>query len=43
MERESNGDTNCNWCVWYSHQRIGKERGGLRKLEDEWRPSKRQH
>ena len=24
MEHESDGDTNCNWCTLYSHQRIGK-------------------
>ena len=24
MEHESDGDTNCNRCSWYSHQRIGK-------------------
>ena len=29
MEHESDGDTNCNWCFWYSHQRIGIETGGL--------------
>ena len=23
MEHESDGDTNCNWCTRYSHQRIG--------------------
>ena len=22
MERESDGDTNCAWCAWYSHQKI---------------------
>ena len=25
MEHESDGDTNCNWCACYSHQRIDKE------------------
>ena len=30
MEYESDGDTNCNWCVWYSHHRIGTGTGGLR-------------
>ena len=30
MEHESDADTNFNWCVWYSHQRIDKETGGLR-------------
>ena len=29
MEHESDGNTNCNWCTRYSHQRIGKETGGL--------------
>ena len=29
MEHESDGDTNCNWCTRYSHQRIGKGTGGL--------------
>ena len=24
MEHESDGNTCCNWCIWYSHQRIGK-------------------
>ena len=22
-EHESDGYANCNWCYWYSHQRIG--------------------
>ena len=29
MEHESDGDTNCNWCTWYNHQRTGTEIGGL--------------
>ena len=29
MEHESNGDTNCNWCTWYSHQRTDNGTGGL--------------
>ena len=29
MEPESDGDTNCNCCSWYSPQRIGTEAGGL--------------
>ena len=29
MDRESDGDTNCNRCARYSHHRIGKETGGL--------------
>ena len=31
VEHESDGDTNCNWCSWYSHQRIDKGTGGLGK------------
>ena len=23
MKHENDGDTNCNWCPWYSDQRIG--------------------
>ena len=29
MEHKSEGDTNCNWCAEYSHQRIGTGTGGL--------------
>ena len=29
MEYESDGNTNCNWCFWYSHQRINKGTWGL--------------
>ena len=29
MEHESDGDTTCNWCTRYSHQRIIKGTGGL--------------
>ena len=29
VEIESNVNTNCNWCSWYSHQRIEKRTGGL--------------
>ena len=29
MERESDGNTNCNWCARYSHQRIGTGTGRL--------------
>ena len=28
-EHESGSYTNCNWCSWYSHQRIDKRIGGL--------------
>ena len=31
MEHENDGNTNCNWCTWYSHQRIGTGSGGLEK------------
>ena len=29
LEHESDVCTNCNWCSWYSHQRINKGTGGL--------------
>ena len=29
MEHESDGYINCNWCSWYSHQRIGTRTRGL--------------
>ena len=29
MKHESDGDTNCNWCSGYSHQRIDSGTGGL--------------
>ena len=29
MEDESDVYTNCNWCFWYSHQRIKKGIGEL--------------
>ena len=29
LKHESDGDTNCNWCSCYSHQRIGTGTGGL--------------
>ena len=29
MEHESDGDTSCNWCTWWSHQRIVRRIGGL--------------
>ena len=31
MEHENDGDTNSNWCPWYSHQRIDTGTGGLGK------------
>ena len=27
MEPECDGDTNCNWCALYSHQKISTETG----------------
>ena len=30
-EHESDDYTNCNWCSWYSHQRIGTKTGRLGK------------
>ena len=29
VEYESDENTNCNWCSWYSHQRISTRPGGL--------------
>ena len=29
VEHEIDGYTNCNWCPWYSHQRIGSRTGEL--------------
>ena len=29
MEREGDNYTSCDWCFWYSHQRIIKETGGF--------------
>ena len=30
MEHESDGDTNCNWCTRYNHQKIDTGTGGFR-------------
>ena len=30
MEHEGDVSTNCNWCSWHSHQRIGSGTEGLR-------------
>ena len=30
-KHESDGNTNCNWCSWYSHQRIGTRTGGIKR------------
>ena len=32
MEHESDGDTNCNWCTWNDHQRLGKGAEGVRNV-----------
>ena len=29
VEHGSDGNTNCNWCYWYNHQRTGIPAGGL--------------
>ena len=29
VKHESDVYTSCNWCSWYSHQRIGTKTGGL--------------
>ena len=29
MEREGDGDANCSWGAWYSHQMFGKGTGEL--------------
>ena len=29
VEYESDGDTNCNWYIWYCHQKIGTRTGGF--------------
>ena len=29
MEYESESDTKCNWCAWYSHERFDTGTGGL--------------
>ena len=29
VEHECDDYTNCNWCSWYSHQKIGTGTGGL--------------
>ena len=31
MEHESDDYTNCNWCSWFSHQRIDTRTGKLGK------------
>ena len=31
MQHDSDCYTNCNWCSWYSHQKIGKK---IRRLEN---------
>ena len=34
MEHENDGDTNCDWCTQYNHQRIGTGLGNKRISED---------
>ena len=37
MNHESNNNTNCDWCVWYTNKRIIKwtgGRGSWRRIED---------
>ena len=37
IEHENDGDTNCNWCTRYIHERFGTRIGGLgnkRMVED---------
>ena len=29
VDHESNDNTDCNWCSWYSHQRISTRVGGF--------------
>ena len=29
MRHKSDGDTNCNWWAWYSHQKINNGTGGF--------------
>ena len=43
MEHEGDNYTNCDWCFWYSQQRIIKRDERTWRLQDEWRPSKLQH
>ena len=40
MEYENDGDTNSNWCTWFSHQRIGTGTGSLGNKKDMWGPYK---
>ena len=30
LKHESDSDNNCNWCIWYNHQRIDIGTGGFR-------------
>ena len=43
VEHESDDNTNCDWCSWYSHPRISTRTGRLVKKQDEWRPPKLLH
>ena len=29
VQYECDGDTNCKWCIWYSHKRMDKKTSGL--------------
>ena len=37
MDRNGNGDTNCNWWTRYSYQRTGTGTGGFRNKEPNYR------
>ena len=28
VEHEGDGDTNCNWCTWHCHKKLGRNTGG---------------
>ena len=43
MEHESDSDTNCYWCTWYSHQRVGIGTAGLGNKRTSGDPSKLQY
>ena len=39
VKHEDDGDTSCNWCPWYSHQRIDTRTGGLVNKKMSWNHS----
>ena len=44
VEHERDGDRNCNWCAWFTLQRIDNGNEGYGdKRPSKWRPSTRQH